>query len=95
MNRLFTAGTAAIALAAAAACTQNTARDPDQPIAAQRDSIVARDSTSPAYQAMKRADSATVSRTDTMARQDSAGRTPSPTVRDTSGTRPATTAPPK
>lgn len=68
MNRLFTAGTIAVALTAAAACTQNAARDPDQPIAAQRDSIGSRDTTSPAYQAMKRADSATVLRTDTTAR---------------------------
>jgi hypothetical protein len=102
MKRLFTAITAGCALMTAAACTQNAARDVDQPVSASRDSVGSRDTTTPAYKAMQRSDSATMERTDTMSRrdtmatrQDTLGRavTPRPTVRDTAGTQPARTSP--
>jgi hypothetical protein len=88
MKRLFTAVTAAFALAGATACTQNAARDADQPVSARPDSTSVRDTTSPAYKAMQRADSATMTRTDT-----TSVVTPPPAVRDTAGTQPATTPP--
>jgi hypothetical protein len=95
MKRLITAMTAAFALAGATACTQNAARDVDQPVSARQDSTGARDTTSPAYKAMQRSDSTTMTRTDTTARQDSSARmvTPPPAVKDTAGTQPATTSP--
>ena len=95
MKRLITSIMAVSALAGAAACTQNAARDVDQPVSARRDSTGTRDTTSPAYRAMQRSDSTTMARTDTAMRQDSSGRmvTPPPAVRDTAGTQPATTSP--
>lgn len=89
MKRPFTAITAALALAGATACTQNAARDVDQPVSARADSTSVRDTASPAYKAMQRADSATMTRTDTTVRMV----TPPPAVRDTAGTQPATTPP--
>ena len=87
MKRLFTAITAGLALAGATACTQNTARDVDQPVSTRPDSTSVRDTTSPAYKAMQRADSTTMTRTDTTV------VTPPPAVRDTAGTQPAPTPP--
>jgi hypothetical protein len=87
MKRLFTAVAAGLTLAGATACTQNAARDVDQPVSARPDSTAARDTTSPAYKAMQRADSTTMKRT------DSTAVTPPPAVRDTAGTQPAATPP--
>jgi hypothetical protein len=89
MKRLITAITTAFALTGAAACSQNAARDVDQPVSARQDSSGTRDTTAPAYRAMQRADSTTMIRTDTTGRMV----TPPPAVRDTSGTQPATTSP--
>lgn len=95
MKRLITATMAVSALVGAAACTQNAVRDVDQPVSARQDSTGARDTMSPAYRAMQRSDSTTMTRTDTTARRDSSGRmvTPPPAVRDTAGTQPAATPP--
>ena len=98
MKRLFTAVTAGFALAGATACTQNAARDVDQPVAARADSTSVRDTASPAYKAMQRSDSATMTRTDTTVVTPPPARTdttvvPSPAVRDTAGTQPAATPP--
>jgi hypothetical protein len=96
MNRRFTAVTLALAFGGIFGCARNAARDVDQPVSARRDTITVRDTTSAAYKAMERSDSATLRRTDSTAvRPDTTGRmvTPAPTTRDTVGTRPATTPP--
>ena len=97
MIRLFTALTG-VALTGTVACSQNAARDIDQPVSARPDTMAVRDTTSPAYKSMQRSDSATLNRTDSTAvPRDSAGHmvTPPPAIRDTAGTQPATTPPPR
>ncbi len=65
MIRLFTALTG-VALTGTLACSQNAARDIDQPVSARPDTTGVRDTTSPAYKSMQRSDSATLTRTDTV-----------------------------